>query len=168
MKYCCYPVGHPIILTENIDLAREYFGLMKCKILPPRGLHAPVLPKTFNGKNVYTLCNTCAQTYQKTPCKHTDEERCLEGTWCTPEIYTAVRYGYKILHVYELWHWEETEIYDPVSKKGGLFTEYINASLKDKQEASGFPAGCETQEQKLQYQKDYYDNEGTIFIFILN
>ena len=35
-KYCEYPVGHPEILTENIDQNKKYFGLIKCKILPPK------------------------------------------------------------------------------------------------------------------------------------
>ena len=34
-----YPVGHPIIFTENVhpDITR-YFGLIQCDVLAPRGL----------------------------------------------------------------------------------------------------------------------------------
>ncbi|CAF1090527.1 unnamed protein product [Brachionus calyciflorus] len=35
-KYCPYPVGHPNIVTENFGDVRKYFGLIKCKILPPK------------------------------------------------------------------------------------------------------------------------------------
>ena len=45
-KYCCYPVGHPTVITQFEDATdlRDYFGLVKVTILPPRGLYHPVLP----------------------------------------------------------------------------------------------------------------------------
>ena len=36
-KYCRYPVGHPILITENFGNVLDYFGLIKCKILPGVG-----------------------------------------------------------------------------------------------------------------------------------
>ncbi len=53
---------HPtIILTPSLQklLAREYFGLVKCQILPPRGLYHPVLPVRAAGKLMFPLCRTC-------------------------------------------------------------------------------------------------------------
>ena len=45
------PLGHPDIITENFDSIDTYEGLIKCKILPPKGLYMPVLPaKPFWGK----------------------------------------------------------------------------------------------------------------------
>ena len=42
-KYCRYPIGHPTVPTENLDVdISKYFGLAKVKILPPRGL--PIIP----------------------------------------------------------------------------------------------------------------------------
>ena len=41
-KYCRYPVGHPIIITENFGNVLDYFGIIKCKILPPKRLYIPV------------------------------------------------------------------------------------------------------------------------------
>jgi len=38
------PLGHPEIITENFNDINRYEGLMKCKVLPPIGLHIPVLP----------------------------------------------------------------------------------------------------------------------------
>lgn len=35
-KYGIYPIGHPEIICENFDLNKKYFGIIKCKILPPR------------------------------------------------------------------------------------------------------------------------------------
>ena len=31
-KYCSYPVGHPIIITNNFKDVSEYYGLIKCSI----------------------------------------------------------------------------------------------------------------------------------------
>jgi hypothetical protein len=45
--------------------------------------------------------------------------------------------GYVVQRIYEVWHFDETEQYDPKTKTGGLFTDYVNTFLKMKQEASG-------------------------------
>ena len=34
-KYCSYPLGHPFIITENFGNIFDYYGLIKCKIVPP-------------------------------------------------------------------------------------------------------------------------------------
>lgn len=34
-----FPLGHPRIVTENVDNIRQYEGLVKCKIIPPRNLY---------------------------------------------------------------------------------------------------------------------------------
>jgi hypothetical protein len=41
-----------------------------------------------------------------------------------------------------------------------LFTEYLNMAIKVKQEASGFPENCETEQQKQDYIADYESKEG--------
>ena len=41
-----------------------------------------------------------------------------------------------------------------------MFTDYINQALKEKQEASGFPPNCISDEAKEKYIQDYYENEG--------
>ena len=50
-KYGIFPIGHPLILTKeqiDMDLIREYEGLIKCMILPPSYLYHPVLPLSNN------------------------------------------------------------------------------------------------------------------------
>ena len=59
------------------------------------------------------------------------------GTWCTPELQTAIHLGYRVLKICKVYHWKETTQYDPANKEGGLFASYINTFLKYKQEASG-------------------------------
>jgi hypothetical protein len=57
-KTCNYPKGVPIIITENFsDNINEYFGLIQCRIIPPKGLYFPVIPARFNGKLTHCVQN---------------------------------------------------------------------------------------------------------------
>jgi hypothetical protein len=76
------------------------------------------------------------------------------------EILEAIKLNYRKIQIYEIWHYEETDQYNPCDKKGGLFTEYVNNFLKIKQEASGFPEWVESEQDKLSYINDYKRNEG--------
>jgi len=159
-KYCRYPIGHPTIITENFDTdINKYYGLIKCKIIPPRKLYLPVLPSKINKKLVFTLCRTCAENEQD-KCDHSVDERSLTGTWVLLEVQKAVQLGYKVIDIYEIWHWDETEQYDVDKKSGGIFTEYINLFLKGKQESSGFPSGIQSENEKIKYVQDYLNREG--------
>ena len=159
-KYARYPVGHPVILTQGLVDIKDYFGIAKVKILPPRGLYHPILPYRSHGKLKFPLCRTCADTENQDPCSCSSEERALTGTWCTPEIETALRVGYTMIKIYEVYHWEETTQYDPMSGEGGLFAQYINTFLKFKQEASGPPDWIKTKEDMARYLEEYAKKEG--------
>ena len=98
-KYCVYPVGHPDIITEDFKDVEQYFGLIHCKVIPPRGLYLPVLPYRCQKKLMFPLCRTCAETLQQNPCTHTDEERALTGTWVSEELKLAKEKGYRITQV---------------------------------------------------------------------
>ena len=95
-------VGHPKIITENFQDVSEYFGLVKCTVLPPRGLFHPVLPYRACGKLMFPLCKTCADTTNKTECTHTDAERAITGTWCHVELLKALEKGYEIVRLHEV------------------------------------------------------------------
>ena len=85
------PTGHPEIITENFDEdISNYFGLIKCTVLPPRGLFHPVLPHHGQDKLMFALCKTCADTGNQTPCAHSDAERAIQGTWCSVELKKAL------------------------------------------------------------------------------
>ena len=159
-KTCVYPKGHPRFISnpQTTDIS-PYFGLIKCKILPPRHLYHPVLPYRHDGKLLFPLCARCVQNEMpKRPlercaeCVHTDEQRTLTGTWCSPELNKAVELGYQVQYIYEVWHFDET--------CQGLFEDYVNTWLKIKQEASGWPAGVDTEDQKQEYIKNYFEHEG--------
>jgi hypothetical protein len=108
---------------------------------------------------VFALCQKCALENEKT-CSHNEKERSLTGTWVSLEIQKAVELGYKIIKIFEVWHWPQREQYDPLSKEGGLFTEYINMFLKGKQESSGFPDEAESDSEKQKYIEEYFEKEG--------
>ena len=101
---------------------------------------------------MFPLCKTCTDTLNQNPCTHTDQERAILGTWCHVELMKAIEKGYQVLEIHEVWHWEETT--------NQLFSPYVNLYLKRKQEASGYPKHCVTDEQKQQYIDEYYEHEG--------
>ena len=53
-------------------------------------------------------------------------------------------------------------MYNPVTKQGGLFTQYINTFLKLKQESSGYPQNVKSEEEKQAYIDQYLDHEGIL------
>jgi len=50
-KTCVYPKGHPRFISQprHTDI-HLYFGLIQCRVLPPRELYHPVLPYRHEGK----------------------------------------------------------------------------------------------------------------------
>ena len=146
-----YPIGHPIIYNDNFPSVSKILGFIKCRILPPKDLFLPVLPEK-NRKLVFPLCHTCAFENNKSKCNHSEQKRALIGTWTSMEIQEALIAGYRILKIFEIWHWEKYS--------ENVFTEYVNMFLKSKQEATGFPQWVKSQEDKEKYVKDFEINEG--------
>ena len=102
---------------------------------------------------MFVLCRTCAEKLnQKSKCRHNSEERALVGVWTTPELKKALQLGYKILDVYEIWHYPQTST--------TLFGKYVQTYLQLKQEASGWPSWCKTPEDRQCYLDDYEAHEG--------
>lgn len=171
--YKPYPVGHPDILTyskgvcyntngdrddpDYVEFSYDslhkrildgtLFGLVKCSILPPRGLYHPVLPCKIDVKKtvklIFGLCRSCMKD-QITECTHMDDDRVIHGTWTTIELQKALQKGYKLTEITEVYHWKRTST--------ELFKEYINFFLKMKIEASGWDKlDCNTDEEKAAF-----------------
>ena len=162
-KYAVYPTGHPVVITQFADVTdlKDYFGLAKVTVLPPRGLYHPVLPYRHGGKLTFPLCRTCVETQMSLPmtertyrCPHNDEKRQLTGTWCTPEVREALRRGYTVVRLHEVWHFPTNQ------QKFGLFRDYVNQWLKNKTEASGYPHWADTPDKKQRYIDAYREREG--------
>ena len=161
MKNKLFPCAHPSVIRGSPDKfcydLDKYFGLMYCKLIPPRGLFIPTLPfrcplRNGSTKLMFCLCSTCAKTLQQEDCHHSDEERALEGAWCSVEVYRAVRDGYRLVEIYEVWHY--------VSVSPSIFTEFVNAFYKIKTECSGWPEGCDSIEQKERFLREFAQHEG--------
>ena len=160
-KTARYPIGHPEVIRSNFKSIDDYFGLIQCVVLPPSDLYIPLLPsKPDDGKLTFALCYTCAKNHQQTPCRHGDKARMFRGVWFSEELKKAVQLGYKIVKFEEVWHFKDSTVYDPQTKTGGIFAEYINTFLKVKQESSGWPAGVTTDAEQAKYIRDYYEVEG--------
>ena len=70
--YRKYPIGHHTKIVKPNKVATDWnksfleskwFGIMKCKVLPPRGLYLPLLPHKQKTKGahklLFGLCRTC-------------------------------------------------------------------------------------------------------------
>ena len=139
-KYGRYVAGVPEKLRGS-EIPESLEGLLKCRILPPRNLYIPVLPyRSPSGKLTFPLCRACVEDRAAGTCEHADErDRALLGTWTTDEIRKAVSLGYRILDKYEGWHFAEVRQYDPRTRSGGVWSEFIDNWMKLKIQASGYP-----------------------------
>lgn len=160
-KTARYPVGHPTIISQpGTNDISQYFGIIKCKILPPKNLYHPVLPYRHADKLLFPLCATCVEMQTAKPmlgrssiCDHNDDERTLFGTWCTPELEKAVELGYVIRDMHEVWHFAESRV--------GLFLDYVNTWLKIKTQAGGWPKDVgEDEAKRQQFLRDFEAREG--------
>ena len=132
--YQKYPISHPTKIHNPEKYCKSWYGLIKCKVVPPRKLYHPVLPQRIKvdsyEKLVFTLCKTCAETRNQNKCKHTDTQRSFIGTWTTDEVNKALEKGYKILRIYEVWHFAKST--------DTLFKGYIRRFMKIKLESSSY------------------------------
>lgn len=145
---------------EDQDI-NNYFGIAQCIVRAPRHLYHPVLPVRVNGKLLFPLCVTCASQQldlslleRGFDCPHSDVEREIKGTWCTPEIQEAVRQGYEVVKIIEVYHFPEDQ------RHAGLFQPYIDKWYKIKVEASGWPKWCDSDEKKNQFLMEFKQREG--------
>lgn len=81
---------------------------------------------------------------------HSDEDRSLTGTWL--ELMMAVGKGYRIAHIYEVWHFPKTS--------DDLFAPYVKLHVRDKQEASGYPSWGKDEGKKKEYIVSFLEKEG--------
>ena len=160
-----YPYGHPEIYLEgdqNIPAIEQWNGIIKCTVLPPRDLLIPVLPYKTRGKLMFPLCRTCADTENKELCQHDAPAlRQIIGTWCAPEIQLAVlKKGYQIVAIHEVYQYPGTMQFDPKTGKDGLLSGYVRCFMALKIQASGWPAGCDTDEKKKKFIDDVKKFDG--------
>ena len=149
-----YPVGHPTKIKAPKKYSKNWYGLIKCLVLPPRKLYHAVLPQRIKvdsyEKLIFTLCKTCAETRNQNECNHTYNERSFVGTWTTNELLKAIYKGYKVLKVYEVWHFDKTS--------DDLFKGYIRRFMKIKLESSKYD--FKTKEEETSFKAKIKDSLG--------
>ena len=142
MYYDRYPVGHPTKIYNPTKYDPNWYGMVHCKVLPPRGLYLPVLPTKVKTKDSYKLifglCQECMININgptemmgmpsSTICKHPDMFRAITGYWTTVELEVAINQGYKIMQIYEVHNFTDTST--------DLWKKYIRKFLKIKLETS--------------------------------
>ena len=159
-KTAKYPCGHPEIITSDFKSLENYFGLFSVTMLAPHDLFHPVLPTRVDGKLMFHLCTRCARERLPPPCSCTDAQRYIKGTFCSPEVMLALEKNYKLIKVHEVYHFEQSTSYCEATGEKGLFSEFIDCFLKIKQQASSWPKGCLTEEDKTEYIDKYFEVEG--------
>jgi hypothetical protein len=79
-------------------------------------------------RRLFPLCFASADTTNQGDCTHSDEERCIVGTWVVDEVSKAVEVMFVAWYmcmnfwVYSVTRFEKGE--------GGLFAEFFNMCLK--------------------------------------
>jgi len=121
------PVGpHEVIFSVDIDYSRltpthedRYFGFVRCKVTPPKDDFLGILPARTKGMND----NDIKLMYDLHP---------KIGCWHTEFIYLAMKHGYIINEIYEVWHWPKER------RSTTLMRGYMEFFLRMKQEAEGW------------------------------
>ena len=154
--YKRYPIKHPEKILNPKKYSPSWYGLIKCKVLAPRKLYHPVLPQRIKvdgyKKLVFALCRTCTLKRSQNECKHTEDQRSFVGTWTTDEVAKAVDKGYKVIDVYEVWHFANTS--------DNLFKGYIRKFMKIKLESSKYDFKTKEEENNFKAKiKDSLDIE---------
>ena len=151
-----FPIGEAEFITGDAveqDISK-YFGAVSCQIEAPYDLKLPVLPTKINGKLLFGLCTKCMNEKNESICRHLSHERDLYGCWVTEEVKLALKFGYKLKKIFQVYHYPE--------KSDSVFKKYINHFLKLKTQAKGYPANLQTAEDRLKYVQEVEKREGII------
>jgi hypothetical protein len=135
------PTGNPIhICGVNIQKERllntthpdPYFGYIRCTVEPNKNCLLGLLPMRCpeSGRLEFPLTT-------------------LTGTWGTQELNLAIRNGYKVTQIYEVYHWSASERSD-TSLRG-----YIAFFMQMKQEAEGWKKLGASSESPSEEEKEY-------------
>ena len=152
----CFPAGKPTsYVGESLRQirvgkkgvfrkadGRELHGLIQCVVLPPDSLFFPVLPSFVRKKLMYGLCRSCLEAGKNILCSHSDLDRQMEDTWTTVELVYALKCGYRLIKVHELFLYEEMK---------PLFRDFYLQLARMKLEAEGFPVTAQSEEEKREH-----------------
>ncbi|KAL3080617.1 hypothetical protein niasHS_012961 [Heterodera schachtii] len=165
MKVNPFPVGNPRVLTREVLLQpptaplpwtcpenNTFRGLLLVRVLAPRNIRVPLLGyRTKDERFTFPLCGLCADRRQQRPCRHDDDKRSWVCAYTHVELNKALQLGYVVTDLFEVWdyaEWDDT-----------LFSSYVNSFVGLKVQASGWPEGCDTEEQRQAFVADFLRTE---------
>lgn len=148
-----YPIGHPIeifgkALKEHVGWSTDptatllqlhdmkQLAMITCDISCPKGLYHPLLHR-FDNKTQRLMFDLC------------DKQ---DVTYTSLELVEAIKHGYCMSNVTYVAHW--------VNAEQGIFSEYVQAFLKLKQQANGWPMDDMSDEDKREYVDSYFKQTG--------
>ena len=106
-KYGKFPVGHTkVYLGAHCPpdwIGKGLWNVRFCIL----GNYHPVLPYKCTSKLMFPLCS-CANTMNQGSCPHSNEERCIVGTWIVDDVRKAEDIGYGLVDVFEFWEYSVT------------------------------------------------------------
>ncbi|KAL3076975.1 hypothetical protein niasHT_031232 [Heterodera trifolii] len=166
MKVNPFPVGNPMVLTREVLLHpptaplpwtcpenNTFRGLLLVRVLAPRNIRVPLLGyRTKDERFTFPLCGVCADRRQQRPCRHDDDKRSWVCAYTHVELNKALQLGYVVTDLFEVWdyaEWDDT-----------LFSSYVNSFVGLKVQASGWPEGCDTEEQRQAFVAEFLRTEG--------
>lgn len=88
----------------------------------------------------------------KKNCNNTNADRAVIGTWMLIEVEKAIEKGYRIMKIFEVWHFSQ--------KSSNLFTNHNKMFLKTKQNSLGYPFWVNDDAGKLEYSSNCEMNDG--------
>lgn len=120
-----------------------------------------MLPVRVRQKLIFTLCYACARDMQITRCKHSTKERSIVGVYPLAEVRLALTYGSRIIECIEVWLYNTVQ-YNPHSGNEGLFSGYMRTFCRLKQQSSGWPPNCESEEERNEYIRKFHETDGIL------
>jgi hypothetical protein len=109
---------------------------------------------------LFYLCRWCAvEQNQTAACTHeTVAARALVGTWVLDEIRLDAQKGNRLVKMYEIYEYQVTR-WEPQTREGGLFAQYIDTFLKLKAEVTGNPEHVRIAEDEGRYVREFNSSE---------
>lgn len=173
MKFKSFPTGMPRIYTTEkiLQMSRPlswtspkhnpFLGLIYGRFLAPPTIRYAVLPyRTRETKHlVFAICAACAEEKNVSRrCRHAEHERSFVASFTHFELNLALARGYKVMDVYEVWHWPEGQWVSD-AQNNGLFSDYMSEFLRMKIESSGWPDTVTDEALRAEYvEKCFRDN----------
>ncbi|XP_055714209.1 uncharacterized protein LOC129808455 [Phlebotomus papatasi] len=158
--------NHPEVVDSGFDLRSAVYGgrtevfrtYYKCRPGDKIYYYDSTSLYPCNNRLFFPLCRKCAENLNTDRSLHSDDERSLTGIWSIDEVRLAVDHGYVITKCFEVWSYRTSQ-YNRETGERGLFADYVDNFLKIKQEASGWPSGVESESDKDNYIREFFENE---------